>query len=88
MDEFMRTPIGRKFLDGTMPRIASALERIAEQLEIVTVLVHATLPQKPAERADRIATLSVLYPDLTVAQLEFLDGHATVAAERENPDAR
>ena len=33
MDEFYRTVMGRQFFDGTMPRIAKALERLVGVLE-------------------------------------------------------
>ena len=33
MPDFFQTIMGKRFLEGTMPRIASALERIAEALE-------------------------------------------------------
>lgn len=33
MDEFMKSRMGSKFLEKTMPRIAEALERIAIALE-------------------------------------------------------
>jgi hypothetical protein len=31
--EFFQTPMGRQFYDGTMPRIAKALDRVAAALE-------------------------------------------------------
>lgn len=33
MPEFFQTPMGKRFYEGTMPRIARALERIADALE-------------------------------------------------------
>ena len=33
MMEFIRTQMGAKFMEGTLPRIAKALERIASALE-------------------------------------------------------
>lgn len=33
MRDFLRTIAGRKFIEGDIPRIASALEKIAAQLE-------------------------------------------------------
>jgi len=33
MDTFFRTPMGRKFFDGTMPKIADQLERLNDNLE-------------------------------------------------------
>lgn len=33
MSDFYRTQGGRKFYEGTMPRIADALERVANELE-------------------------------------------------------
>ena len=42
MTEFFQTIMGRAFYDGTMPRIATALERIATALE------HAARPEQAA----------------------------------------
>jgi len=33
MNEFHQTIMGRRFIEGTMPRIADALERISNKLE-------------------------------------------------------
>ena len=33
--EFFQTVMGRHFYDGTMPRVAEALERIADALEVL-----------------------------------------------------
>ena len=33
MSEFFRTIMGRQFIDGTMPRLVKALERIATAME-------------------------------------------------------
>ena len=83
MTEFFQTRMGHTFYEGTVPKIAKALETIAEQLTILTVLQYREIEEAakpPADRSDRIAGLSILYPDLTVAQLESLD-----AAARELP---
>ncbi len=33
MSDFFKTPMGKKFYEGTMPRIADALTKIAESME-------------------------------------------------------
>jgi hypothetical protein len=40
MAQFFETKMGQQFYDGTMPRIAKALEAIAKQLELKGVLEH------------------------------------------------
>jgi hypothetical protein len=46
--EFYKTIAGRKFYDGTMPNIATQLERIANSLESIAV----NLESKPEESSD------------------------------------
>jgi len=34
MSDFFQTPMGRRFYEGTMPRLVKALETIAEKLDV------------------------------------------------------
>lgn len=52
MPEFFETRMGHSFYNGTMPKIAKALEKIAEQLEVITVLLHANLAATVKDDAD------------------------------------
>jgi hypothetical protein len=47
--EFYKTIAGRKFYDGTMPNIATQLERIANSLESIAVNLEST----PAEATSK-----------------------------------
>ena len=40
MDNFHKTPIGRKFYDSQVPKIISALEKIADNLEKLNKLTE------------------------------------------------
>jgi hypothetical protein len=44
--EFFQTIMGRQFYDGTLPRIAKALERIANALEETNKRAEAAVPDK------------------------------------------
>jgi hypothetical protein len=44
MDEFFRTVMGRKFIDGTMPKIAEELARLNKNLEALLELASRLLP--------------------------------------------
>lgn len=57
MNEFFTTIMGRKFFEGTIPRIASALERIAKQLEESAKAKKAAEPLQVSDRSGRIIVL-------------------------------
>lgn len=72
-DEFFRTSMGRQFYESTMPRIAMALERIAEKIssekpEAPKFAVH--LPMEQVERLTGL--LRILHRRI---HLEELAGH-------------
>lgn len=49
MIEFARTMMGAKLFDGTLPRIAKALERIATALEAQNAANNIPKPATPEE---------------------------------------
>jgi hypothetical protein len=72
MTEFFQTVMGRQFFDGTMPRIAEALERIADRMATAEQAT-ATLEQVVAPvdaTADRVAEL-----EAALAECLTLAGH-------------
>lgn len=46
MEDFFKTIMGKKFYESTTPRIANALERIADALEKQNALKEQELQQK------------------------------------------
>lgn len=46
--QFFETGMGRKYYEGTMPRIAKALEAIAKELEAIRKALDATSPKGTA----------------------------------------
>lgn len=57
MSDFFATIMGRKFFEGTIPRIADALERIAKQLEETAKAKKAVEPMHVSDRSGRIIVL-------------------------------
>lgn len=62
MAEFFQTVMGAKFFDGTVPRVAKALERIAEALEKPALRVQggAYLPDAGVQVQVQIADARAL----------------------------
>jgi uncharacterized protein (DUF2164 family) len=51
--EFFQTRMGHQFYNGTMPRIAKALEAIAEQLTVLTEqLAKQAAVEAPAKKKE------------------------------------
>lgn len=77
MDEFMRTQMGQKFFCKDVPRIADALEKIADAL--TTTTFEKTL-EKRSEAIDRMGNLSEfsgrmsVWVDRLVRALEKIEG--------------
>lgn len=89
MSDFLRTPIVMKLLDGTLPRIATALERIAKALEEQNEMAKSN-PQ-----GDRSRVLSKFIRDiaclaermgLKIMEIHDLEPHPYVIAVGETPD--
>lgn len=56
MIEFFRTVMGQRFIEGTVPRIATALERIAKALEEQNALTRGDNPNPKAEEPGESVT--------------------------------
>jgi len=70
--EFFQTPMGRHFYEGTMPRIASALEKIANNMEtFMKETEEAENTEDTSQFKDPYVHLKIPDTDLTVqAKLE------------------
>lgn len=71
--EFYKTPAGRKYYEGTMPRIADALERIAEAME---------------KRTDSEFVQNAMSVDDALSEIESITRRAAEDAARESAEAK
>ena len=59
--QFFETGMGRKYYEGTMPRIAKALEAIAKELEAIRKALDTTGPSPVVPDANETAQLLANY---------------------------
>lgn len=52
MDEFFRTTMGQKYYEGTVPRIARALEGILAELKELNENLRAVKAARPNDEGD------------------------------------
>lgn len=71
--EFYKTLAGRKYYEGTMPRIADALERIAEAME---------------KRTDSEFVQNAMSVDDALSEIESITRRAAEDAARESAEAK